>query len=410
MKGFAETQTKLLAGKLPRKHVKTRELRGEAVSYIEGWHTIAEANRIFGFDGWDRITLPHQLLHERKGANGHTECAYLARVRIVVRAQAHVVVREGSGFGSASRLDPGEAHDIALKSAETDATKRALATFGNRFGLALYDKDQAGVTKPRGAPPAAASVPEQSLSNGAEQPPATTSALVCDVEGITASPEPSAVAPVPSVAPIAAQNADAMQSALIYIKAVRERIVRVASVGELEECLSSAKAELDRLRKAYPDLRNRRGVHFCDLVASVAELRAQDLARGSDGAQRATALEPLRLRIDKARLALATTKRYRDKDHLKRVAALPCLVCGRGPSQAHHIRFAQDRGLALKVSDEFVVPLCNTDHDALHRSGDERRWWQDKRIDPLPHAEALWRQRGTDVATTDASSANGLSS
>ena len=191
-----------------------------------------------------------------------------------------------------------------------------------------------------------------------------------------------------------------MQSALIYIKAVRERVIRVASVGELEECLASAKAELERLRKVYPDLRNRRGIHFCDLVASVAELRAQDLARGSNGAQRSAALEPLRLRVDKARLALATTKRYRDKDHLKQVAALPCLVCGRAPAQAHHIRYAQDRGIGLKVSDEFTVPLCAIDHDALHRSGDERRWWQEKRIDPLPHAAALWQQRATDSTST----------
>lgn len=83
------------------------------------------------------------------------------------------------------------------------------------------------------------------------------------------------------------------------------------------------------------------------------------------------------------------------------------LVCGRAPAQAHHIRYAQDRGLGLKVSDEFVVPICAIDLDALHRSGNERAWWHDKQIDPLPHAEALWRQRGTDVATTTPSSANG---
>ena len=54
---FAENQLKLLEGKLPEKHVRTRVQRGMTLSYIEGWHAIAEANRIFGFDGWDRETV-----------------------------------------------------------------------------------------------------------------------------------------------------------------------------------------------------------------------------------------------------------------------------------------------------------------------------------------------------------------
>ena len=35
---------------------------------------------------------------------------------------------------------PGEVHDIALKAAETDATKRALATFGKPWGLSSFGK------------------------------------------------------------------------------------------------------------------------------------------------------------------------------------------------------------------------------------------------------------------------------
>ena len=68
-------------------------------------------------------------------------------------------------------------------------------------------------------------------------------------------------------------------------------------------------------------------------------------------------------------------KRVRDPAHLAFVASQPCLICGRRPAQAHHVRFAQPRALAMKVSDEFTVPLCNTHHDQLHRSGDERAFW-----------------------------------
>src|SRR4029079_5244599 len=72
------------------------------------------------------------------------------------------------------------------------------------------------------------------------------------------------------------------------------------------------------------------------------------------------------------------------------VAQLACLVCGRAPSHAHHIRYAQTRALGLKVSDEFTVPLCSVHHDEIHRTGDERSWWVRRQIDPLKAAAELW--------------------
>ena len=80
-------------------------------------------------------------------------------------------------------------------------------------------------------------------------------------------------------------------------------------------------------------------------------------------------------RSDDGTYLIPKEKRFRDRAHLAFVASEPCLVCGRRPAQAHHLRFAQSRAMALKVSDEFTVPLCNTHHDELHRSGDERAWW-----------------------------------
>jgi hypothetical protein len=72
------------------------------------------------------------------------------------------------------------------------------------------------------------------------------------------------------------------------------------------------------------------------------------------------------------------------------VATHPCVVCGRQPSQAHHLTFCQKRALSLKVSDEFSVPLCALHHDELHRGGPERVWWEAKGIDPQPIAAELW--------------------
>jgi hypothetical protein len=94
--------------------------------------------------------------------------------------------------------------------------------------------------------------------------------------------------------------------------------------------------------------------------------------------------------IDKSVLALPETRRVRDRRHVRYVTQESCLVCGRRPSDAHHLRFAQSRALSRKVSDEFTVPLCRGHHRELHRSGDEAAWWEKAGIDPTVSARALW--------------------
>ena len=83
-------------------------------------------------------------------------------------------------------------------------------------------------------------------------------------------------------------------------------------------------------------------------------------------------------------------RRFRDKDHVKFVAKQPCLISGRRPADAHHLRFAQHPALGRKVSDEFTVPLCRGRHREVHRSGDEAVWWSKAGIDPLGAARTLW--------------------
>jgi hypothetical protein len=95
-------------------------------------------------------------------------------------------------------------------------------------------------------------------------------------------------------------------------------------------------------------------------------------------------------RIDEDVLALPEPRRLRDKQHLRFVAKQPCLVCGRRPSDPHHLRFAQTRGLGQKVSDEFTVPLCRAHHRELHRVGNEVDWWLRVGIKPLESARGLW--------------------
>jgi len=95
-------------------------------------------------------------------------------------------------------------------------------------------------------------------------------------------------------------------------------------------------------------------------------------------------------KIQKSELAISEPRRHRDKAHLKFVASQPCLVCGRSPADAHHLRFTQPRAMGRKVSDEFTVPLCRTHHRDNHGSGDEVAWWGRRAIDPMATSRMLW--------------------
>jgi DNA recombination protein Rad52 len=149
---FSSVQIAALSAPLDRAKVKQREQGRCKVSYLEGWQVIEEANRIFGFDGWQRQTLAVRCVTQAERPIGREQkpgwgVTYTARVRVTVTAgdEQHLV-REGTGAGHGIDTDLGQAHESAIKEAETDAMKRALMTFGNPFGLALYDKQQRQVT------------------------------------------------------------------------------------------------------------------------------------------------------------------------------------------------------------------------------------------------------------------------
>jgi len=168
---FTPEQIAALDAPLAKSAVKERTQAGRALSYVEGWHVIAEANRIFGFDGWNRETI---MLTETnrdlvtlpgKGGSEYQQwrIGYVAKVRVTVGT----TVREGTGYGSGMGKPEaiGDAVEGAIKEAETDAMKRALMTFGNPFGLALYDKTQENVEK---APPPAKATTVRVAPNGAD--------------------------------------------------------------------------------------------------------------------------------------------------------------------------------------------------------------------------------------------------
>ena len=104
------------------------------LAYIESWHVIREANRIFNYD-WSSETLKMDLVHADNFC-----VTYIAKVRVIVNG----IVKEGvgAGHGRGERVPAGDKHESAVKEAESDARKRALMQFGDQFGLSLYDKEK----------------------------------------------------------------------------------------------------------------------------------------------------------------------------------------------------------------------------------------------------------------------------
>jgi DNA recombination protein Rad52 len=349
---FSEAQVKNLEAKLDSKHVRTRRVEDTTLAYVEGWHVIAEANRIFGYDAWDRHTLSTRCVWS-DAANHHFAAAYTAKVRIAVRAGSIVITREGCGSGSAKAPTPGEAHERALKAAETDATKRALATFGNPFGLALYDRELAGVRnrKALGVAPDDYRGPWLlSLPSGAGQSFNRTDEFV-----VALSKALTEAADIEGLFSLWERNVDT-------VRAINKQCNRSTPRGAIGQNL-------------------------------VAHLKRRAIALAKQNAEPALSTSPSiepNGKIDKSALALPELKRIRSKEHLRFVAQQPCVICGRAPTHAHHIRYAQVKGIALKVSDEFTVPLCAIHHGENHATGDERRWWHERKLDPLAIAKELW--------------------
>jgi hypothetical protein len=343
--GFSDKQVQALRRHLDERQVRTRESNGRELSYIEGWYAISEANRIFGFDGWNRETLDSKCVLARENRGAFT-AVYTAKVRITVQADGVAIVREGHGTGEGRGDTPGEVHDTALKAAETDATKRALATFGRPFGLELYRGGRMSPVKARTRTAASGSTSRAAPSVGTNHPGRSGTPIDAAGSPSTAATLPSDTGPIPRPSRHYGRQR--------YLES------RNQNAALMQE--ASRRASETSLVPPQPDLL------------------------------------PL-AKIDKSVLTFAEPKRLRDKAHLKFVGSQPCLVCGRQPADAHHLRFAQPRALGMKVSDEFTVPLCRGHHREVHRTGNEPAWWEDLEINALEIARGLWEQsRGLNVS------------
>ncbi|MFZ5689761.1 MAG: Rad52/Rad22 family DNA repair protein [Pseudomonadota bacterium] len=355
---FSDTQIRKLQRDVRPCDVRTREVHGRELSYIEGWHAIAEANRIFGFDGWSRETVEYRCLVSRE-KNGIFQALYVAKIRITVRTETANIVREGFGTGEAQAATAGEAHDKAIKTAETDATKRAFATFGKPFGLSLYLGSRKR-TEPK--PDIQRSRTLQRLSaNGRYYPVPRPRQSLLDADTPTVQRNGPKSPSAETAPPCNDQD-----------RPHRGEQTASSSVKLADVTLPPGDPA------TTPD--------FTDPPHGIAVKTSPDLV--DTGAVDALLL------IDRPR-------RRRNPEHLKYVSSQPCLICSRTPSDAHHLKFAQPKALSKKVSDEFTVPLCRIHHRQLHHAGNEVNWWMDMEVDPLPIAQDLWSESQARAAEAD---------
>jgi hypothetical protein len=188
---------------------------------------------------------------------------------------------------------------------------------------------------------------------------------------------------------------DASQSAKLRDKLITE----VAAITSAEGAATWAKQALAAKNSLTAGDANLVEFAFegklSDISSSDPESRGKESTRTTaiDGAENAGLAEGVRPDggIDKSTLTIPAPRRYRNREHLRFVMQQACLICGRKPSDPHHLRYMQPRALGRKASDEFAVPLCRVHHRAAHCAGDERAWWKAFGINPTQIARKLWK-------------------
>jgi recombination DNA repair RAD52 pathway protein len=135
--GINQAQYDQLLKPLHPSRVAKRSQAGRQLSYLEAWDVKAHLIRIFGFGGWSWNVLKAELAFEEQNEKGQWNVGYKVIGRLYI-SQLGCDYSEAA-VGSASIPQRGEAHDMAIKTAESDALKRAAINLGTQFGLSLYN-------------------------------------------------------------------------------------------------------------------------------------------------------------------------------------------------------------------------------------------------------------------------------
>jgi len=147
---FTPAQYQALLAPLSPHRVASRQAPGggQRLSYLEAWDVKRFLIRIFGFDGWSSEVLEAEHVFTQEttiGQNKRTgyHVGYKVRLRLTIfNETGPATIFTEAAVGSATLPVLGDAHDMAVKTAESDALKRAATHLGDQFGLSLYNKGQ----------------------------------------------------------------------------------------------------------------------------------------------------------------------------------------------------------------------------------------------------------------------------
>jgi len=138
----------------PARVAKRKGGGGKELSYLEAWEVKAHLTRIFGFLNWDwRVTSAELAFEELTDGKWNVGYKVLGTLRVTSSPDFQGTSYAEAAVGFATLGSRGEAHDMAIKTAESDALKRAAINLGTQFGLSLYNngstKDVIGRTLDR---------------------------------------------------------------------------------------------------------------------------------------------------------------------------------------------------------------------------------------------------------------------
>ena len=171
-----------------------------------------------------------------------------------------------------------------------------------------------------------------------------------------------------------------------FCSAAKENFRHATLSAELEALWTGNAPVIAQLRTIRPELRTPNGVHYAAVLENLYRQQRTLLELEPRETQASSEVYP----PENTAVAIVIPRRLCNAAHLKDVASLPCLVCGRSPSHAHHLRFIQPRSLGSKLCDEWTVLPCPIHHRSLHDAGREEQWWQINGMDAKAGAERLW--------------------
>ena len=226
---------------------------------------------------------------------------------------------------------------------------------------------------------------------GAEESAKVRAQLIHEIQTLPADDlQPRAIAILKAKNRLSADDAKLVEAAFA------DRMLRKVTSSEARATDEPASTPIQPIPPASTDTVKRRRGRPRKVHAPIDVTKTSMIASASANAHNPAPpsahlqAETTPAKIQKSELTISEPRRHRDKAHLKFVASQPCLVCGRSPADAHHLRFTQLSAMGRKVSDEFTVPLCRTHHRDNHSSGDEVAWWERRAIDPVATSRMLW--------------------